>query len=128
MEADVNGPQRGVKTSEVRPVSAEAGSAGIGLRDGRTVPFRVARGWVAPAGYYQEAWYLVQPDTKEVLYEAPVRLTRIWGLQGLTELVDEVTDAIALAPGRYLIVFALGGIKGGEVEVEAFEAVEEAAA
>lgn len=128
MEAEVDGPQRSVKVSEVRPAKRYHGDDGISLRNGQTLPFMVTRWWVAPAGYYDEAWYLVDPSTKEVLYEEPARLTKIWGLQGLTEVRSQVTEAFPLAPGRYLIVFALGGIKGGELEVEAAEVAAEEAA
>ena len=128
MEADIDGPQREVKTSEIRPVRTDFGLEGIPVRGGRTLPFRVTRGWVAPAGHYPETWYLVQPETKEVLFEAPSRLASIWGLQGLTEVSDEITESIPLTPGKYLIVFALGGIKGGEAEVEAVEVPREEAA
>ena len=128
METDVNGPQRGVRTSEIRPTRTDLGLEGIPFREGRALPFRVTRGWVAPAGHYPETWYLVHPETKEVLFEAPTRLANIWGLQGLTELSDEVTEPIPLSPGKYLIVFALGGIKGGETEVEAAEVPREEAA
>lgn len=121
MEAEIDGPQRTVLSSEVKPAKRMHGEAGIPLRGGRTLGFVVARSWVAPAGYYEEGWYLVDPATREVLYEEPPRLAQIWGLQGLTELRTQVTEPIALAPGKYLIVFALGGIKGGELEVEAAE-------
>ena len=115
-------------TSRIAPVRAGHGDSGIPLRDGRTLPFVVERGWLAPIGYYEEAWFLVDPQTREVLYEAPKRVELIRGLQALTELRDEVTEPLTLAPGRYLIVFALGGLKGGEVEAEAAEIASEEAA
>src|SRR3712207_3839110 len=118
MEADISGSQRKVVTSWVRPVKALHGAEGIPIARGQTLPFRLYRAWSAPEGYYPEQWFLVHPETREVLFEsgAPIRL--IWGLQGLTELTDEIADPIDLEPGTYLIVFALGGLKGGELEVE----------
>lgn len=105
--------------SSVRPVKLSHGDSGIPVRDGRTLPFRVQRSWSAPAGVYPEQWFLVRPDTREVLYEGPVVERAIWGLQGLTEVADDVTEPIRLDPGQYLVVFALGGHMGGELEVEA---------
>jgi hypothetical protein len=70
----------------------------------------------------------VDPETREVLFEGPQREERIWGLQSLTELVDEVRNPIALAPGTYELVFSLGGVRGGSATVEAFEVTDERAA
>jgi hypothetical protein len=129
MQADINGPQRKILVASVRPAKAAHGSSGIALRGGRTLPFVIYRQWSAPAGYYAEQWFLVVPDTKEVVYEGQVRReTLIWGLQAVTELTDTVTESIKLGPGTYKVVFALGGLLGGELDVEAFEAPAEAAA
>ncbi len=127
MEADIRGNQRKVVTSRAAPLRAAFGDSGIPIRNGRTLPFKLTREWSAPAGHYVERWYLVNPETREVLHEGPARETLIFGLQSLTELVDEVTEAIALEPGKYSIVYALDGIHGGEFEVEATEAPAEAA-
>lgn len=127
MEADISGMQRKTLTSAVRPALANHGLTGIPLQEGKTLPFIVERGWSAPAGTYSEAFYIVNPKTSEVLYESPVREEAIWGLQALTDLRDEVTHHITLEPGQYQIVFSLGGARGGELEVEAFEVAEEAA-
>src|SRR5688572_29553691 len=99
MEAQISGTQRKVMTSSVRP--------------GKTLPFRVARSWSAPAGVYPEQWFLVRPDTREVLHEGRLVERAIWGLQGLTDVADEVGEPLALEPGPYLVVFALGGEMGG---------------
>ena len=128
MEADINGPQRKVVAHSVRPTKVAHGTDGIALRDGKTLPFRVTRSWSAPAGNYPEQWFLVDPGTREVLYESPGVTRLVWGLQSLTEFTDEVSEPLALQPGTYLVVFALGGLKGGEAEVEAREAPKEAAA
>lgn len=122
MEAQITGTQRKVMASSVRPVKLSHGTSGISLKGGRTLPFRVERKWSAPAGRYPEGWYLVRPDSREVLYEGPSVERSIWGLQGLTDVGDEVTDSFALDPGKYTIVFALGGQMGGQIEVEAAEA------
>lgn len=127
MEADISGTQRKILTSSVRPARANQGDQGIPLQDGKSLPFVVERGWSAPAGTYPEAFYLVDPKTGEVLYESSVREEAIWGLQALTHLRDEITDHITLKPGQYQIVFSLGGFRGGELEVEAFEVADEAA-
>ena len=127
MQADISGTQRKTLTSSVRPALARHGGEGIPLQDGKTMPFVVERGWSAPAGTYPEAFYIVDPATSEVLYESPVREEAIWGLQALTDLTDEVTEHISLKPGQYQIVFSLGGARGGEIEVEAFEVADEAA-
>jgi len=117
--AEVEGHQRKVVMSAVRPARASDGDSGIALAGGRTLPFEVTRAWNAPAGTYRERWYLVQPDTREVLFEGPERTTLIWGLQSWTEFTDRVEEPIPLDPGKYLIFFALGGVLGGELEVEA---------
>ena len=122
MEAQISGTQRKVMASSVRPAKLSHGTAGIPLRAGKTLPFRIERSWSAPAGVYPEQWFLVRPDTREVLHEGTVVERPIWGLQGLTDVADEVADPVALDPGSYLIVFALGGNMGGQAEVEAFEA------
>lgn len=127
MQADISGTQRKILTSSVRPALSGHGDHGIPLQDGKTMPFVVERGWSAPAGTYSEAFYIVEPATGEVLYESPVREEAIWGLQALTDLKDEVTEHISLKPGQYQIVFSLGGARGGEIEVEAFEVADEAA-
>ncbi|HEX2058880.1 MAG TPA: hypothetical protein VHI71_10995 [Actinomycetota bacterium] len=125
MEAQISGTQRKVMTSSVRPVKVSDGESGIAVRNGRTVPFRVERSWSAPAGMYPEQWFLVRPETREVLYEGPAVERPIWGLQGLTEVSEDVTEPIPLDPGSYLVVFSLGGHMGGQQEVEAFPAAGE---
>lgn len=124
MEAQISGTQRKVMTASVRPVKLSHGEAGIALRDGRTLPFRVERSWSAPAGMYPEQWFLVRPDTREVLYEGPSVERAIWGLQGLTDVADDVTEPFPLGPGSYLVVFSLGGYMGGQLEVEASDVAE----
>jgi hypothetical protein len=113
--------------SGARPARARYGAAGIPVKDGKTLPFVVARGWNAPAGYYPEAFYLVASDTGEVYYAAPTEVRLIWGLPSVTDVATTVEEPIAIAPGTYKLVFALGGVKGGETEVEVFE-VDSAAA
>ena len=127
MEADIAGTQRKVVRSSIRPLRSQHGSEGIPVRDGKTLPFRVSRGWNAPAGYYPEAFYIVTPDTGEVYYASPPAVRLIWGLPSVTDVATEITDPIELPPGTYAVVFALGGIKGGEATVEAFEADSRAA-
>jgi hypothetical protein len=122
MEAQISGTQRKVMASSIRPVKLSHGEAGIPVRGGRTLPFRVDRSWSAPAGMYPEQWFLVRPDTREVLHEGLSVERAIWGLQGLTEVSEDVTEPIALQPGSYLVVFSLGGHMGGQAEVEALEA------
>jgi hypothetical protein len=128
MEADVAGHQRKVVRSAVRPVKRAHGPSGIRSRAERTLPFVVTRGWNAPAGRYPEQFFIVQPDTREVLYESPVRNVLIWGLQSITDLADEVSLPLSLAPGTYEVVFALGGVMGGRMDVEVTELPAEEAA
>lgn len=128
MEADINGPQRKIVANSIRPVKRAHGADGIVIREGKTLPFIVIRSWSAPAGRYPEQWFLVDPKTREVLYEAPSATRLVWGLQSLTEFTSEVSEPIPLEPGTYLVVFALGGLKGGEAEVEVREAGAEVAA
>jgi hypothetical protein len=128
MEAELAGAQRKVLVWSVMPRDATPDDSDIALQDGRTLPFVVSRSWSAPAGLYAEQWFLVEPESREVLFESEARETAIWGLQSLTELRDEVSVPLELSPGPYLCVFALGGVKGGEIEVQAAERpVEEAA-
>ncbi len=98
------------------------------VRDGATLPFVVSREWNAPAGHYGEQWFLVEPSTREVVFESPVKETLVWGLQSLTELTAEVGDRIPIEPGTYQIVFALDGVMGGELDVEVRELPAEQAA
>ena len=107
--------------SRIRPTKTGHGSEGIAVRDGKTLPFTVARGWNAPAGYYPEAFYIVDPKTGEVYYESLREVRLIWGLPSVTDVDSEVAEPIELAVGTYQVVFALGGIKGGEATVEVFE-------
>ena len=79
----------------------------------------MARTWSAPAGHYSEQWFLVHPETREVLFEGPAKTAPILGLQAPTDLLDEVWEPFTLDAGTYLIVFALGGTMGGQIEVEA---------
>ena len=118
MEADISGPQRKTVMTRVRPVKSSAGSDGIVLQDGKTVPFEVYRAWSAPAGHYPEQWFLVDPKTREVLYESKAPVRSIFGLQAPTEVTDVVEAPLQLEPGTYQIVFALGGLKGGEIDVQ----------
>ena len=127
-EADIDGPQRKVLRSNVRPVRTNHGPSGIPLRSGRTLPFLVERGWNAPSGYYTETWYLYHPETKEVLIEGEGRVSLIRGLPAITDLVDEVRRPYELQPGGYKMVFALDGLKGGEIDVVAVEVPAEEAA
>lgn len=121
MEAQVSGTQRKVVTHEVRPVKSIHGGSGIPLSEGRTLPFRVTRAWSAPAGVYMERMFLIDPATREVLFEGPEREVAIWGLQSFTEVKDEITMKVQLPAGKYAVVFALDSVAGGEFEVEAFE-------
>ena len=127
MEADVSGHQRKVIRSSVRPARVSYGTEGIAIRNGKTLPFIVTRGWNAPEGYYEEAFYIVAPDSGEVFYEALPEVRLIWGLQSITDVPTTVTEPVELAPGTYRIVFALGGIKGGETEVEVYDVASQAA-
>lgn len=117
MEADINGPQRKTLMTRVRPVKTAHGTDGIAVADGKTLPFEVSRSWSAPAGYYPEQWFLVDPKTREVLYESRQATRHMFGLQAPTEVTDVVSEPFELAPGAYQIVFALGGLKGGEIDV-----------
>lgn len=122
MEADVTGWQRKVLRSLVRPRNRSFGATGIPLKEGRTLPFEVIREWSAPAGRYTERWFLVLPESGEVVHEGPVRPeASVHGLQSLTEIVDEVMSPVELDARLYSVVFSLGGVKGGEMEVEAAE-------
>jgi hypothetical protein len=124
--ADIDGHQRKIVHAEVRPVSRDHGDSGIPLKEGRTLPFIVERAWNAPAGVYPEQWFLVDPKTREVLYEGPLELQKIAGLLTWTAVTDEITESFELAAGNYLVVFALGGIMGGQLEVEAVEVTDPA--
>ena len=128
MEADVHGSQRKVLGAAAAPLKRAHGDEGIPLRGGQSLPFAVTRQWSAPAGHYTERWYLVHPDTREILFEGREREISVWGLQSLTELRDEVMEPIELEPGTYLLVFSLGGLLGGQFEIEASEAPAEEAA
>ena len=128
MEADISGSQRKVLTSSVAPARRTMGEAGIPVRDGKTLPFKVVRGWSAPAGIYVERFYLIEPESREVHYESRAVERSLWGLQGLTEFETEVRDPIPLTPGKYAVVFSLGGLMGGEIPVEAFDVSAEEAA
>lgn len=128
MEADINGAQRKVLVSSVAPLKPSHGDSGIPVRAGRTLPFTLRREWSAPAGHYVETWYLVVPDTREVIYEGPRKEMSVWGLQSLTAITDEVREPIPLEAGTYEIVFSLGSVMGGKLEVEATDVPEEAAA
>jgi hypothetical protein len=124
--ADIDGHQRKIVAASVRPAKAAHGDNGIALQGGRTLPFVVSRGWNAPAGNYVEAWYIIDPESREVLFEGPSRRASVWGLLSWTELTDTVEDRIALEPGNYEIVFALSGLLGGRFPVDAAEVAEEA--
>lgn len=128
MQADINGPQRKILSARTRPLKPTHGLDGIAVREGRCLPFVVERQWSAPAGYYVEQWFLVKPETGEVFIEGPAKESLILGLQARTDLTDEVTEALPLEPGAYRLVFALGGLKGGEVDVQVVEAPAEEAA
>jgi hypothetical protein len=128
MEADISGTQRKVLSSSVRPASLAHGSEGIAVRGSLTLPFVVTRAWSAPEGTYRETFYLIDPASREVLFEGPVREELVWGLQSLTEFSDTVTEPIPLEPGTYAIVFSLGRGSGGEFPVEVAEVSEEDAA
>ena len=117
MEADINGPQRKTLMARVRPVKATHGTEGIVVKDGATLPFEVVRSWSAPAGHYPEQWFLVNPKTREVLYESRSVIRFIFGLQAPTDVTDLVDVPFPLEPGSYQIVFSLGGLKGGEIDV-----------
>lgn len=120
--ADIAGNQRKVMRSGARPARPAHGVSGIPVRDGKTLPFVVSRGWNAPAGYYPETFYLVAPDSGEVFFAGPTVTRLIWGLPSITDIETTVDEPIELPPGTYSLVFALGGMKGGEVPVEVFEA------
>jgi hypothetical protein len=126
--ADISGPQRSILSFTVKPAQLSHGTTGIPLRDGRTLPFTVSRQWIAPAGHYTERFYLVNKETREINYEGPERLVSAWGLQGATEVTTEISDSFPLGGGTHLLVFALGGVSGGEFEVAAAEIPSEGAA
>jgi hypothetical protein len=120
--ADIDGHQRKTVGLKVKPVKRDDGDSGIALRDGKTQPFIVERAWNAPAGIYPEQWFIVSSSSREVLFESPVRMSQIWGLLSWTTLTDEITEPIELKAGKYLMVFALGGIQGGQLDIEAVAA------
>lgn len=93
------------------------GESGIPVEAGVTLPFVVERRWNAPAGYYPEQWFLIDPATREILYEGPEQHLLIWGLAAWTDATTRVAGGFPLAPGNYQIVFALGGAVGGELDV-----------
>lgn len=126
--AEISGPQRSVLSFTVKPTKQSHGASGIPLRGGRTLPFTVWRQWIAPAGHYTERFYIVDRESREIIYEGPERLQSAWGLQGATEETTEIAESFPLAAGTYLLVFALGGVSGGEFEVTAFEIPSEGAA
>ncbi len=127
MQADISGSQRKVVSHAVRPARLAHGDSGIALKDGVTLPFVVRRGWSAPLGHYAERFYIIDQKTREVLFEGPERTELVRGLQAVTEFVDEISMPLDLKPGPYGLVFALGGMMGGEETVEVFEVAEEAA-
>ena len=127
-EADISGNQRKILIARVAPRKAAHGDSGIALKDGRSLPFVVERTWSAPAGHYREQWFLVHPETREVLFEGPARTAQIFGLQAPTDLLDEVREPFGLEAGNYLVVFALGGIMGGQIEIQAAAGPSEEAA
>ena len=127
-EADISGPQRKILGAEVRPAKAVWGGQGIATRDGVVLPFVVERKWNAPAGYYQEQWFLIDPESREILHEGPAQQRLIWGLQSATEVSERVAGGFPLPAGPCRIVFALGGIIGGEEDLEVAEAPSESAA
>lgn len=128
VEADVAGLQRKVMKVSVRPIDSAYGDGGIPVQNNRTLPFLVTRSWSAPAGRYLERWFLVEQGTGRVVFEGPIREeVLIWGLQALSSLTDRLMNSFPLEPGPYGLVFALGGHKGAEVEVEAFTVSDDSA-
>ena len=117
--ADIEGSQKKILDVAVRPARLAHGDSGIPVEDGVTLPFVVERKWNAPAGHYPEQWFLIDPGTREILYEGGERTVLIWGLASWTEVSDAVPAGFSLAPGGYRLVFALGGTIGGEFDVEA---------
>lgn len=113
--------------ARVRPLKTAHGASGIPVREGHTLPFVISRSWSAPAGRYLESWYLIDPTSREVLHQGRGHERLIWGLQGLTEITDEVNESFPLAPGAYQIVFSLGGQLGGGLDTQAVEVNTEAA-
>jgi hypothetical protein len=119
--ADIAGPQRKVLGFRIGPAKPSLGKTGIPLKGGHTLPFFVWREWIAPAGHYTERFYLVDKESREIIWEGPQRQQTTWGLQGATEERTTIDESIPLAAGSYLVVFALGGVSGGEFDVDAFE-------
>lgn len=119
--ADIDGDQRKLLVGSVRPVRLSHGESGIPVRNGETLPFVVERKWNAPAGYYPEQWFLIDPSTREILVEGPSKEVLIIGLATWTDVTDTSPGGFRLSPGSYQIVFALGGVQGGVVDVEAVE-------
>ncbi len=117
--ADIDGHQRKIVQASVTPARRDDGDSGIALKDGRSLPFVIDRAWNAPAGIYPEQWFLVHPESREVLHEGPIHMRQVWGLLSWTEFTEQVDEPIAIEPGTYLLVFALGGIMGGQTEIEA---------
>ena len=127
-QADIDGPQRKILRTEVKPVRPAHGTSGIPVRGGRALPFVVSRGWNAPSGYYTEAWYLVHPETREVLFEGPSEIRLIRGLPAITDVTDEIKDGFELQPGAYKLFFVMDGEVGAEIDVQAVEVPAEEAA
>ena len=119
--ADIDGNQIKILTGGVRPARLSHGENGIPVEAGVTLPFVVERRWNAPAGYYPEQWFLIDPTSREILYEGPEQQLLIWGLASWTDATTEVPGGFALTPGDYEIVFALGGTRGGEAAVSTTE-------
>ena len=119
--ADISGTQKKILDASARPARVAHGSTGIAIQDGTALPFIVERRWSAPAGYYPEQWFLIDPQSREILYDGPEEQVLIWGLQSWTDVSTTVEGGFPLAPGKYQLAFALGGTLGAEVDVEAVE-------
>lgn len=99
---------------------------GIKLIDGKTAPFIVERGWSGPGGNYTEQWS-IRRGGREVLYKSEEKLIFVRGIQSITAYKDQVDEPIELSPGDYNLVFIVGGMFMGSVEITA-SATETAAA
>jgi len=93
---------------------------GLQVVGGTAKPFLVERSWAGPAGYYWEQWS-IRRGGRDVIFTSEPKQIFVKGIQSLRVFTDRVDQAISIEPGKYNLVFIVGGLFMGSVEIEVSE-------
>ncbi|MGI8426165.1 MAG: hypothetical protein ACR2FO_03785 [Actinomycetota bacterium] len=93
---------------------------GLPVAGGTALPFVIERSWAGPAGYYWEQWS-IRRGGRDAIFTSEPKQIFIKGLQSVRTFTDRVEAPISIGPGTYNLVFIVGELFMGSVEIKVEE-------